>query len=267
MEASLHADVSATLQPGPATFSPKVIGVLRSDLGFSGVIVSDALDMAGASAVTGMPEAAVLALLAGVDLLCLGSQTAPEEYAAVHAAVLEAVASGRLPAGRVVQAAARVRALASRSTDHLGGRSHPAGQDSAITDEQVAATFTTSIRFTRWCQDPAQAVVVQVESGSNFAVGAVDWGPRSVGVGVEAPSVPPGAKLAVVARSRSAGHPAHRVLADLRDIGHHAVLIECGWPRGGADVETYGGSPAVAGALLGLLGVALTDRVSGVVSP
>lgn len=85
-------------------------------------------------------------------------------------------------------------------------------------------------------------------------MGAVAWGPRSVGVGVAALSVPPGAKVAVVARSLSSDHPAHQVLADLRGIGHHAVLVECGWPRGGADVETYGGSPVVALALVALLG-------------
>ncbi|MEO5610330.1 MAG: glycoside hydrolase family 3 N-terminal domain-containing protein [Ornithinibacter sp.] len=262
-----HIVVDALDPDRPATFSPTVLGVLRGDLGFSGVIVSDALDMAGASAVTGMPEAAVLALLAGVDLLCLGSQTEPEEYAAVHAAVLGAVASGRLPAERVSEAADRVRALAARSTDHLGSRSNVAAHEGTLTDEQVAATFTTSHRFTRWRQDPAPSAVVQVESGSNLAVGAVGWGPRSVGVGLEALSVPPGAKVAVAARSLSPDHPAHQVLADLRGRGHHAVLIECGWPRGGADVETYGGSPAVARALVALLGVERTDRVTGVVSP
>ena len=39
----------------------------------------------------------------------------------------------------------------------------------------------------------------------------------------------------------------------LRAAGHDVVLVECGWPRGGADVETFGGSPAVARALLAVL--------------
>ena len=100
-----HIIVSALDPHRPATFSRTVIGVLREELGFGGVIVSDALDMAGASAETGIPEAAVRALVAGVDLLCLGSQTLPETYAAVHAAVLAAVRSGRLPEHRVAEAA------------------------------------------------------------------------------------------------------------------------------------------------------------------
>jgi beta-N-acetylhexosaminidase len=50
-----------------------------------------------------------------------------------------------------------------------------------------------------------------------------------------------------------AGHPAPEVVARLRAAGHHVVLVECGWPRGGADLETYGGSPPVARTLLALL--------------
>ncbi len=314
-----HIIVDALDPDRPATFSPIVLRVLREDLGFQGVIVSDALDMAGASAVTGIPEAAVLALLAGVDLLCLGSQTPPERYAATHAAIVDAVESGRLPEQRVVDAASRVRALAARSTGHLGARPpentpspsastpgsttpvpapgpgtspvstpwwpnpgsmaeterHPTVstpwwpsrearqgdisdaqvEDGEISDAQVAATFTTSDAFARWVEDPASPVVVQVGTGSNLAVGAVSWGPLSVGVGLDPESVPSGAKVAVVGRSVSVDHPARQVVADLRAAGHHTVLVECGWPRGGADVETLGGSPAVARALVGLLGM------------
>ncbi|HEU4807586.1 MAG TPA: glycoside hydrolase family 3 N-terminal domain-containing protein, partial [Homoserinimonas sp.] len=58
----------------PATLSSRILqGLLRGELGYEGVIVSDALDMAGASAVTGIPEAAVRAIGAGCDLLCIGT--------------------------------------------------------------------------------------------------------------------------------------------------------------------------------------------------
>ena len=107
-----HIIVSALDPTCPATFSGTVIGVLRDELGFDGVVVSDALDMAGASADTGIPEAAVRALAAGVDLLCLGSATTRETYDAVHAAIVSAVHAGRLPQGRVAEAAERVRSLA-----------------------------------------------------------------------------------------------------------------------------------------------------------
>ena len=39
----------------------------------------------------------------------------------------------------------------------------------------------------------------------------------------------------------------------LRAAGHEVVLVECGWPRGGADLEVFGGSPTVSRALLAVL--------------
>src|SRR6478736_9082844 len=107
-----HVVVSAVDAERPATFSPTVLGdVLRDRLGFEGVIVSDALDMAGASAETGIPEAAVRALVAGCDLLCIGSETSEDCFLAVVDAVVRAAESGRLPLERLVEAAARVALL------------------------------------------------------------------------------------------------------------------------------------------------------------
>ncbi len=63
----------------PATFSPEaLIRLLRKELGFGGAIVSDALEMQGASGAIGVPEAAVRALVAGNDLLCFGGELVKE---------------------------------------------------------------------------------------------------------------------------------------------------------------------------------------------
>src|SRR6202007_886054 len=57
----------------PATVSEAaLIGLLRGELGFTGVIVSDALEMRATRDLFGIPRAAVLAVAAGTDLLCLG---------------------------------------------------------------------------------------------------------------------------------------------------------------------------------------------------
>lgn len=246
-----HILVSALDPDRPATFSPAVLGLLRDELGFDGVLVSDALDMAGASADTGIPEAAVRALAAGVDLLCLGSATGGERFAEVREAVLVAVRTGRLPAERVAEAADRVRALARRT---LTTPAPPAPADTpAVPDPAVAAAFTVTGAGRAFATDPAPLAVVQVGSRANLAVGAVAWGPASLGATVAEDAVPAGAKVAVVARSAGPDHPAHEVLARLRAAGHHAVLVDCGWPRGGADVETWGASPAVARVLLAVL--------------
>ena len=249
-----HIIVSVLDPHRPATFSRIVIGVLRDELGFSGVVVSDALDMAGASAETGIPEAAVRALVAGVDLLCLGSQTSPETYSAVHAAVLSAVQSGRLPEQRVVEAAERVRALAASTAARMPRPGSDGDVPSAtLPDSTVGRAFRVSDAARRWLTGTAPLAVVQVDSTANLAVGGVSWGPAALGATVAETEVPAGARVAVVGRAVSAGHPASEVVERLRSAGHEVVLVECGWPRGGADIETFGGSPAVARALLALL--------------
>jgi beta-N-acetylhexosaminidase len=93
----------------PATLSRRwLTGVLRGDLAFGGVIVTDALDMAGAGDAA---AGAVAALDAGADLLCLPSD--PLEQRRVTDAVTAAVHSGALRRERIAQAAERVRALAA----------------------------------------------------------------------------------------------------------------------------------------------------------
>ncbi len=92
---------------------PSSKSLLREELGFEGVIVSDALDMAGASGEIGIPAAAVRAIAAGCDLLCIGTRNTDEQLAAIEAALDAAIADGTLPADRLAEAAARVAALAA----------------------------------------------------------------------------------------------------------------------------------------------------------
>ncbi len=99
----------------PATLSPAAVtGLLRGELGFDGVVICDALEMKAASAAFGIPEAAVLAVLAGTDLLCLGRDTDEAMYHAVRSALADAVSTGRLAAERLEEAAARVARLRVR---------------------------------------------------------------------------------------------------------------------------------------------------------
>ena len=89
----------------PATFSLRILGeLLREELGFTGVIVSDALDMQGASGSTGIPDAAVRALAAGCDLLCIGTANTDAQLGEIEAAVAPAVSDGRLPPSRLADA-------------------------------------------------------------------------------------------------------------------------------------------------------------------
>jgi beta-N-acetylhexosaminidase len=119
----------------PASLSPAAMtGLLRGELGFSGVIISDALEMRAVSGRYGITEAAVMAVIAGVDLLCLGRDTSEEVYHAIVAALSGAVRSGRLPADRLEDAAdrvARLRTWLAASREARSARSSQAGSGPA----------------------------------------------------------------------------------------------------------------------------------------
>lgn len=107
--------VGHTTVPGltsdPSSQSPKVIdGLLREDLGFDGLVLSDALGMAAAGQPT-QGDALVGFLAAGGDLGIVGPYGSVEG----RAAVADALEDGRLTWDRVDQAAARV--LAAKSLD------------------------------------------------------------------------------------------------------------------------------------------------------
>ena len=86
-----HTVVSCLDEENPASLSPEVHRYLREEMGFAGVIMTDDLVMAAISEGYSAGEAAVLAVLAGNDLLC------SSEYPVQYQAVLEAVQSGRIP--------------------------------------------------------------------------------------------------------------------------------------------------------------------------
>jgi beta-N-acetylhexosaminidase len=95
----------------PATLSRRwLTDVLRGDLGFDGVIITDALDMAAIGDSAESATGAVGALTAGADLLCLSRDQAAQERAV--AGLEAAVADGTVSRDRVGEAAERVRALA-----------------------------------------------------------------------------------------------------------------------------------------------------------
>ena len=115
-----HLRVAGLTGDLPATQSAAALGgLLRGELGFTGVIISDALEMRAVSGQGGVPSAAVRAVAAGVDLLCLGRDQDEEDYLAVRAALAAAVTGGGLPAARLEEAAARVAGSGRRSPPAL----------------------------------------------------------------------------------------------------------------------------------------------------
>ena len=97
-----HTIVEALDDSLPASLSPAVLSYLREEMGFDGVAVTDDLVMQAITDAYGAGEAAVMAILAGNDLLC------STEYVLQYEAVLAAVAEGRIPMDRIDEAVGRV---------------------------------------------------------------------------------------------------------------------------------------------------------------
>jgi beta-N-acetylhexosaminidase len=108
-----HVICSAWDPHHPATLSrPILTDVLRAEMGFSGVIITDDLGMAAVSETMPWEEIPLRALCAGVDLLLICHHRQRQEQAYAH--VLSAVQRGELPETLVDNAVARVQALKSR---------------------------------------------------------------------------------------------------------------------------------------------------------
>ncbi|ROT26823.1 glycoside hydrolase family 3 protein [Micromonospora sp. HM5-17] len=137
-----HLDVRA-IDPGvPATFSRKLlVDVLRNQLNFTGVVVTDAMNM---SAVTDQPtgQAVVRAINAGNDLVLM-----PPNVTEAYDGLLAALRDGSLPRSRLLEAVTRVLTLkfrlADRPTPGLETLNSPAHQEAA---RRVAAAAVTVLR-------------------------------------------------------------------------------------------------------------------------
>jgi beta-N-acetylhexosaminidase len=113
-----HLLVPAYDRELPATLSPRILtGLLRHDLGFDGLIVTDGIEMQGVRRTYGFEGATVQALVAGADAICVGGDHADEHTAIrLREAIVAAVLSGELTEERLRDAAARVRRLAAWTT-------------------------------------------------------------------------------------------------------------------------------------------------------
>ena len=109
-----HILVPALDEERPATLSPRIVdGLLKKQLGFGGLVVTDDLEMKAISAQYGTPDATVEAIGAGCDAVLLCG-TGQEAQIAALEAVIHAVEDGTLPLKRVEDAMARHRRVKER---------------------------------------------------------------------------------------------------------------------------------------------------------
>ena len=142
-----HVVFSALEPKRPATVSRKIItGLLREEMGFDGVVISDALEMAGLADSIGIAEGAVAGINAGGDLLLACNDRSVQEEALL--ALQQAFDSGRIAPERISQALERTSALKKRfitqpsdiSISRVGCREHQE------LEAQIAAASMTLVR-------------------------------------------------------------------------------------------------------------------------
>jgi len=131
----------------PATLSPSVLtDLLRKDLQFQGLVVTDALVMGAIANHYGANEAPVMAVAAGADILLM-----PVDPPGAIQAVCEAVKSGRLSPERIQSSVARIWKAKSKVRSHSPGLAAPAEPKSQTPDflqqlaQPTALTIATQI--------------------------------------------------------------------------------------------------------------------------
>ncbi|MET7464234.1 glycoside hydrolase family 3 N-terminal domain-containing protein [Nonomuraea sp. NPDC005501] len=272
-----HVAVPALTGDRPATLSSAALtGLLREELGYRGVVISDALDMQAITEGVGLAEGAVQSLAAGADLLCLGPKPGPDEVAWIVDTIVAAARDGRLPVARLEEAAARTTALRTwfgtragvahevRSADApdetRGGGVPPIGLHAA----------RRAVRLDGSAGPLTDPLVVEVDTPPTIAVGDVPWGVSPWLPQAEVLRVRPADADADALLERAAGRSlvvvvkdAHRY-ADSRALVSalvaarpDAIVVEMGlpvWrPGSAAYIATYGAARANAQAAMELL--------------
>jgi beta-N-acetylhexosaminidase len=231
------------------TLNKHAIDLLRTELGFTGAVITDGLDM---KAVGGdLAQGAVRALAAGVDAMCLGGMALDDnDLQWLIDSIVAAVKSGELSEERLTQAAARSLAL---------------GLPPSTVDAHDAEIGLTAARRAVEVRGRvgvgADPVVVDLVVDPSIAVGDVPWG-----LGPYLREVLPGTEviaarditadevaktagdrtIVVVTRDAHRHTAARQLVTNLTNLGLDVVHVETGVPGPDlgsvARIDTHGGS-------------------------
>ncbi|WP_327317753.1 glycoside hydrolase family 3 protein [Streptomyces sp. NBC_01235] len=275
---SAHILVPALDPTRPATLSPRILTtLLRDELGYGGLIVTDGMEMQAVAATYGIERGSVLAIAAGADAICVGGGLADDETVRrLRDALISAVRTGELPEERLADAAERVRELARWTATGPGPTAanmasaegeaapSPRAKDSAVRADVGLVAARRALRltggevFSPLTEAPYVAAFTPV---ANIAVG----GETPWGVAAELVRLLPGTKTGSFAGA-DAGPAAlaaageRRIVAVVRDEHRHpwmeaaldtlltarpdTVVVEMGVPqappRGALHIATHG---------------------------
>ena len=231
VEAGVRAVMTAhvrfvALDDEPATLSAELIGLLRSELGFDGLVLTDALEMRAISGTIGLEEGAVRALTAGADALCLGADVSPDQVEAVRSAIARGV-----PEERLRDAAGRVAETAAWALSPKPHRDREAGAEAA----RRALRVEGDVKLT------GEPLFVELRPEATIAAGEAEHGFGGVEVREGEPLPPVGdlGRVVIVVRD------AHRHAWQRELIPAGTIVVETGlpeWrpPQARAWIATYG---------------------------
>ncbi len=256
---SAHILIPSLDPDRPATLShPVLTDLLRGELGYTGLIVTDGMEMRAIAGTYGIERGSVLAIAAGADAICVGGGLADDETVRrLRDALIEAVRSGELPEDRLADAAERVRTLAHwTASAPRTSRTPPSDVGLAAARRALEATHSGPCEPLR--EPPYVAAFTPV---ANFAVGdETPWG-----VAAELVRLLPGTRTGTFTGD-AAGEAAlteagpNRVVAVVRDEHRHpwmsaaldvlltarpdTIVVEMGVPqaprRGALHLATHG---------------------------
>jgi len=250
----------------PATLSrPVLTELLRGELGYDGLIVTDGMEMQAIAATYGIEQGSVLAIAAGADAICVGGGLSDADTVRrLRDALVTAVRAGELPEARLADAAERVRALARWTAAARAANAETAPDNPSTNDEVGLRAARRALRITTaggtapLTEPPYVAALSPVP---NFAVGdETPWG-----VAAELFRLLPGTETgtftgdsAGLAALAAAGR--RRIVAVVRDEHRHpwmataldtilrtrpdTIVVEMGLPqappRGALHIATHG---------------------------
>jgi beta-N-acetylhexosaminidase len=242
----------------PATLNRKALtDVLRGELGFTGAVITDALEMGAVSGAYGRHDglggAAVRSLAAGADALCIGGAAFDADVLdRITGTIVAAVESGELLRARLAEASARTAALGEA----------PASADVVPVDRRLG--LEAARKALRIQGDPrldGPPLVVDVRSEPTIAAGPMPWGlgphlselvpgTRVLSVSgadvAEVVEAAQGFRSVVVVTREAHRHPEVRaLLAALRESTVDFIRVETGapGPDGEGDrIDTFSGS-------------------------
>ena len=228
IEAGVQSIMTAHIRVAalPATVDRAILGdLLRDELGYDGVVIADALEMKGLSAMYSAGEGAVRAATAGCDALIVGHDWHEEAVDEVQAALAD-----RVPEERLREAAHRIDRLAAWARPGGGGVDRDAGAEAA----------RRALRVDGDVSPKGATRIVELRPVANIAAGEAEHG---IGEVVREGDAVPAADVYVVRDAHR--HAWMREAADVEG----AVVIETGLPvwrpaRARGYVATYGGGRA-----------------------